>query len=90
MENQIAEEALSHYDIPKSEVRLIRHNENMTFRVGEDYLLQIHRHADGFKTGHIYEGFDRLKLYETELEFLAHLKKQGMTSANPLKTATAG
>ncbi len=84
MENNYAEEALSHYDISKSEVKLIRHNENMTFRVGEGYLLQIHIHADGFRTGHIYEGFDRLKLYETELEFLAHLKKQGMTIREPI------
>ncbi len=85
MDNKYAEEALSHYDIPKSEVTLLRHNENMTFRVGKDYLLQIHIHADGFRTGHIYEGFDRLKLYETELEFLAHLKKQGMTIREPIQ-----
>ncbi len=84
MENKYAAEALSYYDIPKSDVTLLRHNENMTFRVGQDYLLQIHQHADGFRTGHIYEGFDRLKLYETELDFLAHLKKQGMTIREPI------
>lgn len=54
------------------------YNENITFRVGTDYLLQIHEPVEEFQTQFIYEGEDRMAVYETELKFLAYLKKQGM------------
>lgn len=79
-------EALSYYSIPESEVTLLRHNENMTFRIGTDYLLQIHEHIEGFQTQHIYEGMDRTAVYETELQFLGYLKKQeGMIIREPVE-----
>lgn len=34
MEHEYIKEALSHYNIAESEAVLLRHNENMTFRVG--------------------------------------------------------
>lgn len=85
MEYKYVKEALSCYNIPKSEVIFLRHNENMTFRVGTDYLLQVHDPVEGFQTQHIYEGADRMAVYETELKFLQHLKKQGMIIREPIK-----
>lgn len=85
MEYEYLEEALLFYNITESDVELLRHNENMTFRIGKDYLLQIHKHTEGFHTEHIYEGLDRIAVYEAEIKFLDHLKKQGMIIREPMK-----
>ncbi|MCR5727012.1 MAG: phosphotransferase [Lachnospiraceae bacterium] len=78
MEQNYIQEALAHYNIIATEVELLRHNENLTYRVGKDYLLQIHVPVDGFSAEFIYEGVDRIEIYKAELSFLAHLKKQGL------------
>lgn len=85
MEHKYIKEALSHYNIPESEAVLLRHNENMTFRIGTDYLLQIHAPVEGFQTQHIYEGADRTALRETEIKFLLYLKEQGMVIREPIE-----
>ena len=48
MEFDCIKEALSDYNITATEIELLRHNENLTYRVGNDYLLQIHEPAEGF------------------------------------------
>ena len=53
MENKYLDEALSCYDIAVSDIVLLRHNENLTYRVGNDYLLQIHEPVEGFYTEYI-------------------------------------
>lgn len=78
MEHKYLEEALSYYNIAASEVELLRHNENLTYRVGKDYLLQIHEPVEGFSTEYIYEGIDRMVVYKAEIAFQEHLKKHGM------------
>lgn len=88
MECKYIEEALACYpiaDIESAEVTLLRHNENMTFRVGKEYLLQIHEPVEGFQVSHIFEGVDRLAVYETEFKFLAYLKEQGMIIREPVE-----
>ncbi len=85
MELNYIPEALSHYNITDSKIELLRHNENLTYRVGDDYLLQIHEPVDGFSAEFIYEGVERIDIYKAELAFLAHLKKQGM----PIREAVA-
>ena len=42
------QEALDNYNIAATEIELLRHNENLTYRVGNEYLLQIHEPAEGF------------------------------------------
>ncbi len=79
MKYKYLEEALSYYKIDALDVTLIRHNENLTYRIGSEYLLQIHEHVEGFNTEYIYEGLDRIELRKTEIEFQEHLKKHGMT-----------
>ncbi|MBE5962156.1 MAG: hypothetical protein E7256_12385 [Lachnospiraceae bacterium] len=79
------EKALVQYDMQGAEAQLIRHNENMTFQVAEDYLLRIHKHADVIKTDSLYEGLDRLQIYKEELAFLAYLKNRGMEVQVPVR-----
>lgn len=72
------EEALSYYNLAASNVMLIRHNENLTYRIGSEYLLQIHEHVEGFNTEYIYEDFNRIEIRKTEISFQNHLKNGGM------------
>ncbi len=85
MEYLCVKEALSHYDIPEAQAVLLRHNENMTFRVGTEYLLQIHQPVEGFRIGHIYEETDRTAVRGTELRFLLYLKERGVTVREPVE-----
>ena len=78
MEHSDIQEALAYYNITASDIELLRHNENLTYRVGNQYLLQIHESVDGFSTEFFFEGFDRIDIYKAELAFQAYLKKQGM------------
>ena len=78
MEHNCIQEALSHYSITAPEIELLRHNENLTYRVGNGYLLQIHEPVEGFSAEFFYDGVERIKIYRAELAFQAHLKKQGM------------
>jgi Ser/Thr protein kinase RdoA (MazF antagonist) len=78
------EEVLENYDMLGSEVTLIRHNENMTYQVDDKYLLRIHKHADGFSTDPLYDGFDRTEIYRSELAFLSHLESQGIKVQVPI------
>ena len=78
MEHNYIQEALAFYNITASEIELLRHNENLTYRVGNEYLLQIHEPVEGFSTDFFYEGVDRIEIYKAELAFQAYLKKQGM------------
>lgn len=48
MEHNYIQEALAHYNITAPEIELLRHNENLTYRVGNEYLLQIHEPVEGF------------------------------------------
>ncbi len=77
-------EALARYGLEDCKAELIRHNENMTFRVGGRYLLRIHRHKVGFTTEPLYEGLDRSNLYESELAFIKHLKFCGLNVQSPV------
>ena len=78
MEHDCIQEALANYSINASEIELLRHNENLTYRVEKDYLLQIHEPAEGFTADFFYDGIERIEIYKAELAFLAYLKKQGM------------
>ena len=78
MEHDCIQEALANYNINASEIELLRHNENLTYRVGKDYLLQIHEPAEGFTADFFYDGFDRIEIHKAELAFQEYLKNRGM------------
>ena len=78
MEPKYIQETLSYYNITAPEIELLRHNENLTYRIGNEYLLQIHEPVEGFSTEFFYEGVERIEIYMAELAFQEHLKKRGM------------
>ncbi len=78
------DEALAQYDLGDFEAELIRHNENLTYRIGAGHLLRIHKHRTGFTTDPIYVGLDRPRLYASELAFLSHLQAEGLPVQTPV------
>lgn len=90
MEQGLLEEALCRYGMQGAKTRLVRHNENMTFCVDDRYLLRIHKHAEGFCTGGIYDGVDRKEIYREELRFLTFLKSRGMKVQKPCTDREGG
>lgn len=76
--------ALAQYGLENATWTLIRHNENITVNVENRYLLRVHLHADGFSTDVLYEGFDRTAIRRTELDFLAHLARNGLPVQKPV------
>lgn len=84
MEHDYIREALKRYDMQDAEFQMIRHNENMTVKVDEKYLLRIHKHAEGFHTDDQYEGLDCVEIRRSELAFLSHLNSQGMKTQLPV------
>lgn len=84
MENNYIRNALEQYNMQDAEFELIRHNENMTLRVDGQYLLRIHKHAEGFDTDYAYEGMNRIEIRRSELAFLSHLNCQEMRVQSPV------
>lgn len=84
MKYNYIETALERYHMECVKYELIRHNENMTVKVDDQYLLRVHRHAKGFSTGPLYERLNRADIYKSELAFLVHLSRQGMKVQSPV------
>lgn len=84
MDKTILKEISEHYDLRESKVTLLRHNENKTYRMGEDYLLQIHESVEGFHTEYFYMGLDRMEVRKSEFTFLQYLKEQGLIIREPI------
>lgn len=76
--------ALERYGLERQPWRILRHNENLTVRVGEAYLLRIHRPAAGIHMEPLLSGTDPLALRKTEVALLRHLDKKGLTVQRPL------
>jgi len=79
-------EALIKFGITDKNVEFIRHNENLTLKIDEDYLLRIHKSSDSFKAISKYTDIDIRKMREAELSFIEHLRKEGMKLQNPIKS----
>ena len=84
MENNYIRDALEQYNMQNAQFELIRHNENMTLRVDGQYLLRIHKHAEGFITDSLYEGMNRIEIRRSELDFLSYLSRRGMRVQSPV------
>lgn len=80
--------ALERYGLERQPWRILRHNENLTVRVGEAYLLRIHRPAAGIHMEPLLSGTDPLALRKTEVALLRHLGKKGLTVQRPLADRT--
>lgn len=80
----LLEEALRLYGMEHEDTRFIRHNENMTFQIGDKYLLRIHKRVEGFTEADTYKGLDPLEVRRQELEFLQYLHSCGIRVQTPV------
>ena len=80
--NGLLQEALAAFGLKDAEAEFIQHHENAVYRVGDKYLLRIHKAADGLHADHDPEK------RRAELAFLANLADAGMCVQRPLAEAT--
>ena len=72
---EIVRQAMSCYALNCSRIELIRHNENMTYKLtsdNKDYLLRIHKPVEGFSLG-IFDVDDRTSFIRSEMDIIADL-----------------
>ena len=70
------DEALLHYNLVNYKAELIRHNENITYKVTDDngqYVLRIHKPVDGFNLDLLRMGNDPVKQIKDEMQLLKQL-----------------
>ncbi len=83
-ELDLLDDALQRYGMTSAKVELIRHNENMTYCIDDNFLLRIHKSKDGFSASPFYKDIDMIKVRESELKFLEHLKSNGLYVQSPI------
>jgi Ser/Thr protein kinase RdoA (MazF antagonist) len=76
---------LEQYGMESYSSNLIRHNENMTYCIEDQYLLRVHKEKAGFNTVQYYNGIDKYKMHEAELEFLEYLRNKGISVQSPIR-----
>ncbi len=77
-ELNLLDNALQLYGMTGAKAELIRHNENMTYCIDDKFLLRIHKSKAGFSAAPFYNDINMLKVRESELKFLEHLKSNGL------------
>lgn len=80
--NVLRDAALHAFGLDSAEAVFLQHNENLTFRVDGQYLLRIHRAADGVHADHAPD------VRRAELALLRHLADMGMPVQRPIAEAT--
>lgn len=80
--NALLKEALHNFGLDSADAQFIQHHENAVYRVNRQYLLRIHRAADGLHVQH------DPAMRQAELAFLRHLADAGMTVRRPLAECT--
>lgn len=69
-------EAIQYYNLKNCKTELIRHNENMTYKVMDEngqYVLRIHKPIEGFNLGFLRMDFNSVNLIKDEMRLLKHL-----------------
>lgn len=82
--NLLLEEALKQYGLENATTRFIRHNENITFQVADQYLLRIHKRVEGYSESTTHEGLDLIEVRKQELLFLEYLQSYGIRVQTPV------
>jgi len=70
------DDALKYYQINNPTVNLIRHNENMTYKItdaNKSYVMRVHKPTEGFSLDLLCLGKDRKDLVADEIKILQHL-----------------
>lgn len=83
---ELIKEALIKFKVQDNKIEFIRHNENLTFKIDDKYLLRIHKSADTFQGISNYIEMDQEKLRLAELEFLEYLRGNGMNLQVPVRS----
>lgn len=78
--SELLRQALSCYGLEGAEAVFLQHNENLTYRINDAYLLRIHSPAPGIHAPCTLEN------RQAELAFLSHLCHHGMNVQQPLPT----
>lgn len=85
------EEALKSYSFIQPEAVFIRHNENMTYKISDgdkNYLLRIHKAAEGLDFSMSYGDMPRQVFIESEIELLRRLHDIGnIKTQYPIRNA---
>lgn len=74
-------EALHAFGLDGAKAEFLQHNENLTYRVDGQYLLRIHKAAEGMHVDH------DPALRRAELAFLRHLADKGLPVQRPIAEA---
>ncbi len=82
--SELLHEALSAYGLDGAATVFIQHNENLTYRVADQYLLRIHQPREGISTAAFDDGLSPIELRCTEMAFLRHLTAKGLTVQRPV------
>lgn len=79
-------EALYKFGVQEKAIEFIRHNENLTLRINEKYLLRIHKPSNSFKAINQYTDIDVRKMRDIEFSFLEHIRSNGMNVQIPISS----
>ena len=80
--------ALEYYNLQSPNEELIRHSENLTYKVidgDKTYLLRIHKPVDGFNMDMVRMGKEANDLILGEVELLLHLAEKGNVMTQKIK-----
>ena len=87
-EEEILRQVTDRYALNCPQIEVIRHNENMTYKVTSDnarYLLRIHRPVQGFSLS-IFDLSDRIPFIKSELDIIVDLNHvAGLDSQFPVQ-----
>ena len=87
------EQALDRYALDHPQAELIRHNENMTYKIdggNKRYVLRIHKPVQGFSPG-VFEGTGRAAFIKGELDILSDLgRASGLIVQRPVRGKDGG
>ncbi len=78
--SELLAQALACYGLTDAKAEFLQHNENLTYRVADEFLLRIHSPAPGVYAPCTVEN------RRAELAFLAHLSNHGLNVQQPLPT----
>ena len=77
MPEPLLAEALGLFSLEQPQAELIRHNENMTYKItdaNKKYVLRIHKRVEGFSADIYNKSYKYIELVQSELDIISDLK----------------
>lgn len=86
---KIVKEAIEQYEFRNPKLEFIRHNENITYKVIDEYdnyVMRVHKPVEGFSLGILQNDSNMSEYIESEMQLLNYFEKQMSTVIQePLK-----